>query len=710
MAKNPVIEEARSRAVADYESGLCTSTKLVVNDPRIKIEYIKSGCPHADIRKRVMRVLPMNALNAEELAKARTFYYHEGGHLLHTEDLGKDTPEGALHGICNSLEDVRIEAALGREHEGLRIVFHEALDWGNKLVSKQVSDGSAKERPLWEATCAMMFMARGVKPIWTLSETAKRYVELTYEDFTRVSECRNIHDVLHLAKIIYKKLMDDKQKPEEDEEPKDGESSKKSKKSKKGDKSEKSEKPGKKSDKKDKGDKADEEGDESEGGDEEGDEEGEESEGEGEKSDKKGKKSEPKDEDGEGDEEDGGGSSELPDEDDDSEDAEGSGEGEDSDEESDEKGDAKEDGKSEKGGSGSDEESDEAGDEGEEGDETKAKHKYDAKDTGTPDKPGKSPEEAAAELDKESEGKDMYEEISEELSKHAAMHDGEYSSVNMNDVFSVPETGRDDMARFTADFQKVSTKALALSQSLEQAIRTLTACRKTGHQPRGKLDTKRLASLVAGTDNRVFWKKEQGMALDVSVTILVDESGSMEHSMHEVRPLAMLLGEALDAIHVPFEMVGHSTTTMFAGDEGEFDRTIPLQIDIFKTFNESWKNVRTRTVHLRPKNQNVDGEALDIAVRRVSTQKTKRKIVFVLSDGEPHSGHGNNAVLGRHLRKVCRDARAKGIQIVAVSLMTDAPSAFYGKEHSIVINSLDTLGNDTIKLLCDTITKGTIIS
>jgi cobalamin biosynthesis protein CobT len=746
-------KQTRDSAVADYESAFRAIVRHVIaSDPSIQVRYIKRGAPCADEKRKIIHMLPMNGLTPDELLKARAFYPHETLHVMETASLGKDKPEGALFSILNALEDVRIETSTRpvREYDGLRLIFRDAQEFFNKDIRRQVEDGETAKRPLWESLCAMMFQVRGVVPAWTLTPKAQSYYDAAYETFAEVVKARSTWDCLAIAKRIHAILKDLLAKePEEppppqgdgegdegeegDDEGKKGESKPKSKKGKKPEKksgedkkdgegkSEGSEKPEgeekSKGSKKSKGDEdgegeeKDGEGDEESEGEEkpEGSKKGEGSEDEAGDEDDSAEGSGEGDEEGDDDGEAGGGCSEMEDGEDEAGaeagDEEGEGEGEGSDGED-------EDGEGSSAGKGDGEGAeDESAEDSEAGDaKREEKQDYDVKNTGKVERgdgPGKTLEEIEGILDEEAKGKDMYEAIKEELEKAAERSADEYASVTENDEFCVPELGKDDLEQFNQEFKEVNTKAMALARSLEQAIRVLTASKKMAQQPRGKLDARRLAGLIAGIDKKVFWKKQDGMDLDVSVSILVDESGSMDSCMWQVRRLAMLLGEALDAIHVPFEMVGHTSATPGAPylPEG-YDRSIPLKIDIFKTFRESWKQVRARTIHLQPQSQNVDGEALGIVARRIGARREKRRIVFVLSDGQPHSGHGNNRTLADHLRKVAGDARKGGIEVYAFGLGTRQPEAFYGEKHFIHLESIADIGPKFIQEMVNIISQG----
>jgi cobaltochelatase CobT len=275
-------------------------------------------------------------------------------------------------------------------------------------------------------------------------------------------------------------------------------------------------------------------------------------------------------------------------------------------------------------------------------------------------------------------------------------------------VFRVPETTPEDAGRYEEMLKQVAPMVMQMTRSLEQAIRTITMSKKATHMPRGKLDMKRLVPLVTGLDKRVFFRKEEGLDLDVAVSITIDESGSMRHGKSEaVRDMAIVLGEVLDQLGIPFEIVGGTTANVSVGPpEGGFDRTNPIVVDLFKTFGENWKTTRPRMLRVSHYNNYIDGEVIEMEAKRLLGRHERRKIVFSLSDGSPNAGHDNNRRMGQNLIEVCEKARKAGVEVFGFGIGTDEPKQFYGEKWFVYLESLSELGQKFISEFAGIISKG----
>ena len=192
----------------------------------LKVVHTAPGsCPCANLVEKAIYIPPMNGLSQKDLMLARLYYYHEVGHIIHTEDLGKDTPKGALFSILNALEDYREEKCMCKKHSGTSLVFQWGAEYFNLRIAGQVRDGEAEGSPLWEALCAMGLVANSLRPAWDLTETAKKYYDAALDTFLEVKQATSVRDCLEIAKRIYdilKKIKKDIEKEEQKKEPQNG--------------------------------------------------------------------------------------------------------------------------------------------------------------------------------------------------------------------------------------------------------------------------------------------------------------------------------------------------------------------------------------------------------------------------------------------------------------------------------------------------------
>ena len=142
----------------------------------------------------------------------------------------------------------------------------------------------------------------------------------------------------------------------------------------------------------------------------------------------------------------------------------------------------------------------------------------------------------------------------------------------------------------------VAVMVAAMTRSLEQALRSLARCRKKPYMRQGRIDRQRFVQIAKNLSKEVFYKTRDGMSLDVAVEIIIDESGSMSGWL-EVQLLALAIGEALTAIHVPFEITGTTTSGHSAPPLDGFSRTKPIIYRHYKAFGEQWHTVRHRIIN-----------------------------------------------------------------------------------------------------------------
>jgi cobaltochelatase CobT len=174
---------------------------------------------------------------------------------------------------------------------------------------------------------------------------------------------------------------------------------------------------------------------------------------------------------------------------------------------------------------------------------------------------------------------------------------------------------------------------------------------------------------------------------NVAVTLLLDCSGSMSGEKIEVaRQTGLALGESLKQLNIAFEMLGFNTghenglskavseSGLSPEDLQRFTRKhTTLRLMIFKSFEKSdLSGICRATVA----GANEDGESLTWAAKRLALRGEKRKILIVLSDGQP-AGEGSGRVLSGDLKRVVKLLPLSGIEVIGVGIQTDAPKDFY---------------------------------
>jgi cobaltochelatase CobT len=207
----------------------------------------------------------------------------------------------------------------------------------------------------------------------------------------------------------------------------------------------------------------------------------------------------------------------------------------------------------------------------------------------------------------------------------------------------------------------------------------------------GLLDTARLTRVVTDPLQALSFKVERDTDFrDTVVTLLIDNSGSMRG-----RPITIaaicgdILARTLERCGVKVEILGFTTRAWKGGKSREAwleagrppnpGRVNDIRHIIYKAADEPWRHAR-RNLGLMMREgllkENIDGEALQWAHKRLSSRPENRRILMVISDGAPvdDSTQSVNAgnYLEAHLRQVIEDIETRSdVQLVAVGIGHD---------------------------------------
>ncbi|MBN9348202.1 MAG: cobaltochelatase subunit CobT [Devosia sp.] len=207
----------------------------------------------------------------------------------------------------------------------------------------------------------------------------------------------------------------------------------------------------------------------------------------------------------------------------------------------------------------------------------------------------------------------------------------------------------------------------------------------------GLLDTARLTRVVIDPLQALSFKVERDTDFrDTVVTLLIDNSGSMRG-----RPITIaaicgdILARTLERCGVKVEILGFTTRAWKGGKSREAwleagrpaspGRVNDIRHIIYKAADEPWRHAR-RNLGLMMREgllkENIDGEALEWARKRLMARSENRRILMVISDGAPvdDSTQSVNAgnYLEAHLRQVIEDIETRSpIQLVAVGIGHD---------------------------------------
>ena len=279
-----------------------------------------------------------------------------------------------------------------------------------------------------------------------------------------------------------------------------------------------------------------------------------------------------------------------------------------------------------------------------------------------------------------------------------------------------PYTAEDELVHATEDkdafdeaFNSIRGAASVLSSYLEQSLKTLSRCRVIDNRDKGSLSVQRNASTIAKSlSKNIFSKTIKGISLDTAVSILIDESGSIGYdTSREFRRIVIAFAEVLERLKIRFEVLGHTTKHAYHRPSNvNFTRRSGMRIFEHKNFNETYRSERYRLGSIGFNNCNIDGEALLTAFKRNVSQRSKRHVILVFSDGLPNDPACSNRMLYKNLTDTISLCRNNGVEVYAFGIGTMEPSKFYGDDNFVYLKSVDEMTSAFFHKTAEIITMG----
>ena len=207
----------------------------------------------------------------------------------------------------------------------------------------------------------------------------------------------------------------------------------------------------------------------------------------------------------------------------------------------------------------------------------------------------------------------------------------------------------------------------------------------------GILDAGRLARVVANPTTPLSFKQEKDTEFrDTVVTLLLDNSGSMRGRPISIAAIcADVLARTLERCQVKVEILGFTTRAWKGGQSRERwlangrpqqpGRLNDLRHIIYKSADAPMRRSRENLGLMMKEGllkENIDGEALEWAHRRMVARPEARKILMVISDGAPVDDSTLSVNPANYLEKHLRDViamveRRKAVELIAIGIGHD---------------------------------------
>ena len=243
----------------------------------------------------------------------------------------------------------------------------------------------------------------------------------------------------------------------------------------------------------------------------------------------------------------------------------------------------------------------------------------------------------------------------------------------------------------------------------------------------GMLDTARLTRVITDPMSALTFKEEKETDFrDTVVSILIDNSGSMRGRPIMVAAVcADIMARTLERCGVKAEILGFTTRAWKGGKSfqdwmadgkprGEGSgpgRLNDLRHIIYKSADMPWRRAK-RNLGLMMREgllkENIDGEALDWAYRRLLARPEQRRILMVISDGAPvddaTQSQNKTGLLENHLRlMIDRIENRSDVELVAIGIGHDV-TRWYSR--AVTIMDVEQLGGAMTEKLAELFDQG----
>jgi cobaltochelatase CobT len=237
-------------------------------------------------------------------------------------------------------------------------------------------------------------------------------------------------------------------------------------------------------------------------------------------------------------------------------------------------------------------------------------------------------------------------------------------------------------------------------------------------QEEGLLDAGRLSRVVTDPVHPLSFKRERDMDFrDTVVSILIDNSGSMRGKPITVAAMsADILARTLERCGVKAEILGFTTRAWKGGQAREKwindgkppepGRLNDLRHIVYKDADMPWRRAKRNLGLMLLEGllkENIDGESLMWAHKRLLGRPEQRRILLIISDGAPVDDSTLSTNPGNYLEKHLRDVINwiechSNVELTAIGIGHDV-TRYY--QRAVTISDAEELGGIMMQNLTD---------
>ncbi len=234
----------------------------------------------------------------------------------------------------------------------------------------------------------------------------------------------------------------------------------------------------------------------------------------------------------------------------------------------------------------------------------------------------------------------------------------------------------------------------------------------------GLLDAAKLSRVVLNPTTPLSFKQESSTNFkDTVVSLLIDNSGSMRGRPISIAAISTeILAKTLERCNVKCEILGFTTKAWKGGHSREKwlsegrpknpGRLNDLRHIVYKNADEPWRRAKLNLGLMMKEGllkENIDGEALEWAHKRLVKREENRKILLVISDGAPVDDSTLSVnpanYLEKHLRHIINKIETTNrVQLLAIGIGHDV-TRYYKK--AVTITDAEQLAGAMTEQLAD---------
>lgn len=258
-----------------------------------------------------------------------------------------------------------------------------------------------------------------------------------------------------------------------------------------------------------------------------------------------------------------------------------------------------------------------------------------------------------------------------------------------------------------------------IRRKLERALVSKADTFWEGGKRAGRLDVRRNAAKIVQLEGNVFKQRAEDNVVNTALSVLVDMSGSMSEDRKIIiaQQATIAICEALDGMRVPLEVLGHNTFMSdrsrtawgeVCGDEKalkSISRAENVRVNVFKEFDDPLSTSRAKLARMSNMTSgcNADGDAMLVAARRLMERREPRKVLLVLSDGQP-AYKSLNRNIHQYTRDCVKWISEQGVIVAAIGVRSEYVSKYF--DRYVVCWDMDSFAKDYIGVVANLLLGG----